>query len=174
MPRARAIPLSVVLSACASAPLSLRQPPEPALALLRSFAGEWLGTFLWQGARSDHGEMGAHYYVPGNGSAVVEDLIQRRLPTMTSVYHLDGADLRMTHFCGAGNQPRLRATAIDAEHRRVAFAFVDITNAPSPDAPHVDGFELQSADDDHLQLVFHFTANGRSSTEFIELTRQRP
>jgi hypothetical protein len=77
----------------------------------------------------------------------------------------------MTHFGGTGNQPRLRATAIDVENRRLAFAFVDITNAASADAPHVDGFELSGADGEHLALVFHFSAGGKASIEHIDLVR---
>ena len=50
--------------------------------------------------------MNATYYVTGNSSAVVENLINESTPVMTSVYHLDGRDLRMTHFCGAQNQPK--------------------------------------------------------------------
>jgi hypothetical protein len=48
-------------------------------------------------------------YLTGNGSALVESLIMGGVPTMTTVYHLDEADLRMTHYCGAKNQPRLKA-----------------------------------------------------------------
>jgi len=58
--------------------------------------------------------MSASYYITGNNSAVVENLTTGGTPNMTSVYHLDGADLRMTHYCGAGNQPRLKAERIDA------------------------------------------------------------
>lgn len=176
MPRV-AVCVAFALCACSSPPLPSRPPlpprlpPERALALLRSFAGEWQGTYRWEGGRSDRGEMAARYYVTGNGTAVVEDLIERQVPVMTTVYHLDGADLRMTHFGGTGNQPRLRATAIDVENRRLAFAFVDITNAASADAPHVDGFELSGADGEHLALVFHFSAGGKASIEHIDLVR---
>src|SRR5512137_1642123 len=84
-------------------------PARTALSKLSALAGEWEGTYQWTGARSDHGTMGARYYVTGNGTSLVEDLVQEGKPTMTSVYHLDGNDLRVTHFCAAGNQPRLKA-----------------------------------------------------------------
>src|SRR5215470_20410230 len=77
-----------------------------ALDQIKALIGNWSGTFQWTGGRHDSGSMNASYYLTGNGSAVVENLINESTPVMTSVYHLDGRDLRMTHFCGAQNQPR--------------------------------------------------------------------
>ena len=68
-------------------------------AQLKSLAGDWKGTFEWTGARTGKGSMNASYYLTGNGSALVENLIMEGAPIMTSVYHLDGVDLRMTHYC---------------------------------------------------------------------------
>ncbi len=82
---------------------------------LKSLAGDWEGTYEWTGTGAG-GSMTATYSLSGNGSAVVETLTMGGVPGMTSVYHLDGADLRMTHFCAAQNQPRLKA------HRIPTFA----------------------------------------------------
>jgi len=90
---------------------------------------------------------------------------------MTSVYHLDGPVLRMTHYCGAGNQPRLRAEPASSDPRRIRFAFVDATNLADPRAPHVDGVELLFRDSSHVDLSFHFTAPKGDSLERIALTR---
>ena len=69
-----------------------------ALGQIKALIGNWSGTFQWTGGRHDSGSMNASYYVTGNGSAVVENLMNESTPVMTSVYHLDGGDLRMTHF----------------------------------------------------------------------------
>jgi hypothetical protein len=92
-----------------------------ALKQMRALAGAWEGTFEWTGARSGGGNMSATYSLTGNGSAVVEDLSVDGVRSMTSVYHLDGADLRMTHYCGAQNQPRLKAQRIDIPRGAVDF-----------------------------------------------------
>ena len=47
--------------------------------------------------------------VTAGGSAVHETLFPGSAHEMVSVYHLDGADLVMTHFCALGNQPRMKA-----------------------------------------------------------------
>jgi hypothetical protein len=141
---------------------------------IRTLAGDWEGTFEWTGARSGAGKMSATYSLTGNGSAVVEDLAVDGVRSMTSVYHLDGADLRMTHYCGAQNQPRLKARKIDITRGAIEFAFVDATNLRSPDSPHVHGFEMRFLDRDHILLTFLFQGDGKSSRERIQLARVRP
>jgi hypothetical protein len=142
-----------------------------ALVQMKALTGNWSGTFQWTGGRTDSGSMNATYYVTGNGSAVVENLITGSTPVMTSVYHLDGRDLRMTHFCGAQNQPRLKARRIDLDHGAIDFDFVDATNLRSPDAPHVHGLEIHLIDPNHLTLTFLFQSGSVESREEINLKR---
>src|SRR5437763_673086 len=138
---------------------------------LKLLVGDWEGTLEWTGARTGTGSMNATYYLTGNGSALVENLIMDGVPTMTSVYHLDGADLRMTHYCGAQNQPRLKAERIDPAHGAVDFGFVDITNLRSADGPHVHGLELRLIDSNHITVTFLFQSGGKESRERIALKR---
>ena len=148
-------------------------PAVAALARLRSLTGEWEGSVEWSGARKATGSMNAIYSLTGNGSAVVESLVTDGASAMTSVYHLDGADLRMTHFCAAQNQPRLKANRIDVGRGIVDFAFLDATNLPSLDAPHVHGVEIRLLDADHMTLTFVFEGGGHKSRERIALKRLR-
>lgn len=165
----------VLLTLSVAAPSETRDGTgASAFAQFRTLAGDWEGTFEWTGARSGAGKMSATYYETGNGSAVVEDLAVDGVRSMTSVYHLDGADLRMTHYCGAQNQPRLKAQKIDITRGAVDFGFVDATNLRSPDSPHVHGFEMRFLDSDHILLTFLFQAGGQSSRERIQLARVRP
>jgi hypothetical protein len=138
---------------------------------LKSLAGRWHGTVEWTGARTGTGEMSAHYHLTAYGNAVVEDLGTERSVAMTSVYHLDGPDLRLTHFCGAGNQPRLKASQIDEDAGHLRFSFVDVTNLKTPETGHVSAVELRLHDLRKMTLVFTFTAGGKESYERIELTR---
>jgi hypothetical protein len=168
---ARTIALALLLSPAAPGP-PVVDSGEAGLARLQSLVGRWHGTVRWTGAAPrPPGELDAHYSLTGNGSAVVEDLESEGQVVMTSVYHLDGPDLRLTHFCGAGNQPRLKASAIDAHDGLLRFAFVDVTNLKTPESGHVHGVELRIHDERHLTLVFSFLARGRESYEHIELTR---
>lgn len=133
---------------------------------LKALSGDWEGTVAWTGQESS--KISAHYHVTGNESAVVEDLSNG----MTSVYHLDGGDLRMTHFCAAQNQPRLRATAFGPDNSSIKFSFVDITNLRSPGAGHVEHFEIRFLAANHIVLQFHFVADGKEKDEMLDLTRR--
>jgi hypothetical protein len=131
-------------------------PAAAALARLAALTGEWEGSYEWTGGRTSRGAMNASYSTTGNASAVVETLTVDGVPSMTTVYHTDGPDLRMTHYCAARNQPRLKASKIDLAGGAIDFAFVDATNLSAPDAPHVTGLEVRFADADHLTLTFLF------------------
>ncbi len=61
------------------------------------------------------------YEIASRGSIVTEQF-GREL----SVFYLDGDRLLMTHFCNAGNQPRLRLRA-DAKPGVMEFVMFDIT-----------------------------------------------
>lgn len=159
--------------ATAAGPAAPVNDTAAALAKLGTLAGDWSGTVEWTGARTSTGTMKARYRLTAYGSAVVEDLLSDEgVPAMTSVYHQDGPDLRVTHFCGARNQPRLKASKIDVAGGAFDFDFVDATNLKTPDAPHVTGIELRLADADHMVLTFVFTDPGaKMSREKITLTR---
>jgi hypothetical protein len=162
----------VLVCALALSALAAEQTTSSrALGQIKTLTGSWSGTFQWTGGRHDSGSMNASYYVTGNGSAVVENLMNESTPVMTSVYHLDGPDLRMTHFCGAQNQPRLKARRIDLDHGAIDFDFVDATNLRSPDAPHVHGLEIRMVDSNHLTLTFLFQSGSIENREEINLKR---
>ena len=80
---------------------------KAAFARLKTLAGEWKVTERM----GDHGD--AHdgkitYKVTAAGSTVMETFFPGSDHEMVSMYHLDGDELRMTHYCAAGNQPRLK------------------------------------------------------------------
>lgn len=156
------------------------QTPDSAAARLfermRGLVGAWAGTLEWSGARTGSGKLRVNYRLTGGGSALVEDLLMTDtdVPTMTTVYHLDDADLRMTHYCAAMNQPRLKATVIDETTGSASFTLVDVTNATSHPA-YVDGFSIHMIDPDHLLLRFEFggASSSKRATESIVLHRVR-
>ena len=138
--------------------------------LIKALAGDWQGSYEWIG-KNRKGPMNARYYLTGNGTAVVEDLIVDGNANMTTVYHLDGIDLRATHYCAAGNQPRLKATSTD-DNKVVKFHMVDITNMASPEAGHVRDLELRLTSASQITILFTFVGAGKESVERIELARK--
>src|SRR5580693_3952604 len=145
-----------------------------ALTRLRGLAGEWEGSFEWTGARTATGRISATYSETGNGSAVVENLAVDGVPSMTSVYHLDSGDLRMTHYCAAQNQPRLKARQIDIAKGILDFEFLDATNLRSPDSPHVSGLELRLLNAHPITFSLPSEACGKASQAATHLKRVGP
>jgi hypothetical protein len=157
------------VAACLSSSAVLLAGTKESIAFdkLRALNGDWQGTVAWTGQPPS--EVSAHYHITGNGSAVVEDLSNG----MMSVYHLDGADLRMTHFCAAQNQPRLKATTFGPDNSSITFSLVDITNLSSPKAGHVQGLDIGFLAADHITLQFHFASNGSVRDELLDLKRKK-
>ena len=68
---------------------------------LISLVGEWEGT-------NSAGAVKATYTLVSGGTALMERLQSANEPEMITLYSLDGDHLMMTHYCSAGNQPKLR------------------------------------------------------------------
>ena len=93
---------------------------------------------------------------------------------MATVFHLDGDRLLLTHYCVARNQPRLVATSISEDGRRIEFAFLDGTNMPSRDVGHMNRavFTIESVD--RYRSRWTFSRGGQEQwMEEIVGTRRR-
>ena len=83
--------------------------------------------------------------------------------TMVTMIHMDGEQLMLTHYCVARNQPRLQATSVEDEGRRLTFSFRDGTNLPSRDKGHMDKVIFQFKDDDHYTSQWTWYQDGQES-----------
>jgi hypothetical protein len=116
---------------------------------LKDLAGTWTAT------GADGSVSHLTYEVIAGGTAVTErcEMVHDGQPcTMLTVYHLDGARLLLTHYCMAGNQPRMEARRVsDVE---IAFEMVDATGLDTPDEGHM------------ARAVWRFDGPDRFSTEW--------
>ena len=80
---------------------------------------------------------------------------------MMTVFHMDGSRLLLTHYCEAGNQPRLVATSIENGGRTVHFSFLDATNLASPAAGHMHSVVLTFVDENHFTEQWSWYENGK-------------
>jgi hypothetical protein len=134
---------------------------------MKSLAGEWT-------ADTSYGKARLTYEVIAGGASVVERERAERLPEMMTVYHLDGKRLLLTHFCIAGNQPRMVATEFDEPTRELRFRFLDATNLKSAGAGHMRDVNIRFLDGDHLITEWQFHENGQlKKTEKAQYTRVR-
>lgn len=138
-----------------------------AFARLKSLAGEWK-------AQTDMGLVHVNYRLIGGGTALEERFTAENMPEMLTVYHLDGDRLLLTHYCMAGNQPRMQATAFDSRTGDIQFDFLDATNLKSPAAGHMHSAHFRIADPQHLSEAWQFFEDGKPKRgEAFEFTRVR-
>jgi hypothetical protein len=128
--------------------------PAPAVfEKVKALAGEWIAAE--DNAMAKKGDLVARYSVTASGTAVVETIFPGSPHEMVTVYHADGDDVVLTHFCMSGNQPRMRAKA--AKGTRLDFAFDGGTNLdPKRDRHmHEASLELVGADEIRNEWTEH-------------------
>lgn len=176
MQRFALVSMLAIASSCAAASQELRQAePEARIArqqfeLIKSLAGEWTG----KGGESDPVEV--NYRVTGAGSAVEEVLFPGTPHEMVTMYHLDNGRLMLTHYCSAGNQPRMvaePATSLDPDCPEIHFTFVDGTNLTSANDGHMHEMLITIVDKDQFSSRWTFYKEGQPAEQAkFELTRK--
>jgi hypothetical protein len=136
----------------------------PGFDRMKSLVGEW------RGKDSDGKVVDVSYSLTAGNTAVMETLKMSDGASMVTLYHSDGKRLMMTHYCLLGNQPRMQGAADD---RSLTFSFVDATNLPSRDAPHMYKLVMRFPDKDHLTHEWTMRASGLDKTETFRFQRQK-
>ena len=91
---------------------------------------------------------------------------------MITVYHPDGDSLLATHYCAAGNQPRMRAKPVAANASEIAFHFVDVSNRGASQDVMRD-LVVRFEDADHFTQEWTSEANGKKQTLVFHMTRKK-
>jgi hypothetical protein len=124
----------------------------------------------WEGKTPDGQTVQVAYRVTGNGSAVMSEI--KGHADMISMFNLDGDRLLMTHYCGAGNQPRMVAST-SPDGKTLTFDFLDATNLASPDDGHMTRLVLSMPDANHHTEEWIYSDHGKQEKEVFELWRKK-
>lgn len=161
----RLLSLVFLAAAALTATSALAQTDaQRAFATIKSMPGSWEG-------KTVNGQpVQVNYKVTAGGSAVMSEILGKE--DMITMFHLDGSDkLLMTHYCGAGNQPRMQAT-MSPDGKTITFDFVDATNLASSEAGHMHRMVLTLIDDNHHTEEWTFIDHGKEMKEFFDLRRK--
>lgn len=137
------------------------------MAPLKSLAGTWT-------MRDENGQeqVALVTKVIAGGSVVHETMFPGSQHEMVNTYHADGGSLVVTHYCAAGNQPRMECTS--AAGGVYKFRFRDITNHSGPDEHYMGELTVKIIDADHLVQVWASFQNGqRTEGPTFEMTRRK-
>jgi hypothetical protein len=135
-----------------------------AFSRLKTLAGAWE-------ADTPMGKIHTTFELISGGTAIVERDEHEGMAGMLTVYHLDGKQLMLTHYCMAGNQPRMVASAYEPSTGRLEFRFLDITNLAGPNAAHMRSVNFRLTDEKHLSAAWQFVQDGKTEAHDIAYTR---
>jgi len=155
---------AVILIALATTVALAQSDAQKSFTQLKSLAGSW------EGKSPDGKPLLVSYRETASGSALMSEIQGDH--TMISMFNLDGSNkLLMTHYCSAGNQPRMQAS-VSPDDKIITFTYVDATNLASPDAGHMQSMVLTMLDDNHHTEDWTFIDHGKEMKRFFDLRRK--
>lgn len=133
----------------------------PSLERMKKLAGTWVEADK-DGKPTD--KVVSIIKITAAGSAVQETLFPGQPMEMVSLYHRDGSDLVMTHYCALGNQPRMKADP-KSPANQIRFLFVGGTNLDPAKDMHMHGGTLTFVDADHIEFAGEGWVGGKPAPD---------
>jgi hypothetical protein len=123
---------------------------------LKKLAGEWVALGK-DGKPTD--QVVSVYKVTAAGSAVHEVIFPGTAHEMITVYHLDGKDLVLTHFCAAKNQPQMKAEPMKGN--KLEFKFTGGANIDVKKDMHMHEGTITFIDDNTIESMWQGWMDGK-------------
>jgi hypothetical protein len=163
----RSVLFLLAVMGLAVAPASAQSKAQASFDKLKTLAGNWEGTASGVLSR-------VSYRVISNGSVLEETMQNGAEDAMVTIYHLDGDRLMVTHYCGAGNQPRMVAAPNPKNPSVIAFRFLDATNLSSTQEGHMRDLVVTLVDQDHFTQQWTWREKTKEEKmELFKLTRKK-
>jgi hypothetical protein len=134
---------------------------KAAFARMKSLAGEWKVAET-NGVHAQH-DGKITYKVTAAGSALMETFFPGSHHEMVSMYHLDGDDLVLTHYCAAGNQPRMRLDRQASTPDRYLFAFDGGTGFDPAKDLHIHSGEIKFLEGGKVESTWDANVKGKKA-----------
>lgn len=155
----------------AKAPISAKE----AFARLKSLEGSWDNKTSHGDGHGAASDSKVTYRLTGAGSALMETDFPGSDHEMVSVYHLDREELLLTHYCAAGNQPRLKLDRAASTPSRLVFGFDGGTNFDPAKDMHIHAMTLEFHDGGKVDAAWDAYAGGKKvETAHFALSREKP
>lgn len=170
--KVRGIAMAVAVLGLTAGSLSAHEMPgaapnNPGFERLKMLLGDWEGT-------SDDGKpVTISYSMVSGRTALLEKIGPMDEPEMVTLYSTDGRSVLMTHYCGVGNQPRMRATGTKSDAKMMDFAFVDCANLSAPDAGHMHHLMMTFDDKDHYTQEWTWKEKKAEGKHVFHLARKK-
>lgn len=143
--------------------------PE-AFETLKSLVGHW------ETDKTNMNKASLDLEVTSGGTAILEKfhMVEDGKPVeMTTLYYLDGDQIKLTHYCMTGNQPTMRGT-YTPETKTLKFELVSISNLKSADDGHMHHATYTFIDNDHFKTTWTFRKEQKDAfTEDVTYVRTK-
>jgi hypothetical protein len=158
--------IAAVLAIALAATAALAQSDaQKSFTQLKSLTGSW------EGKTPDGKPLLVSFRETAGGSALMSEILGTGPENMISMINMDGPNkLLMTHYCGAGNQPRMQAS-VSPDGKTITFTFFDGTNI-APGAAHMQSVVLTMLENNHHTEDWTFVDHGKEMKEFFDLHRK--
>jgi len=137
---------------------------------LKSMAGHW------ETEKSNTDQATLDLELTAGGTAVIEraNVTEKgKTVEMITLYYLDGDQLKMTHYCMAGNQPTMHGTYVPAT-KTLTFDFEGATNLKGPNDGHMHHAVYTFIDNDHFKTAWTFQKDQKDAfTEDVTYVRTK-
>jgi hypothetical protein len=130
----------------------------------------------WETDKSNTNKATLDLELTSRGTVIIEKvrMVDQDKPVeMITLYYLDGDQLKLTHYCMAGNQPTMAGT-YDRSTKTVKFNFVSATNLKSLNDGHMHNAVYTFMDNDHFKTSWTFQKDQKDAfTEDVTYVRAK-
>ncbi len=161
---------AAVVFAVTSAPARAGGNGTAAFEQLKSLAGHW------ETETTNNEKATLDLEVTSGGTAVIERVRMSdagKTVEMITLYYMDGEQLKMTHYCMAGNQPTMHGSYAP-DTKTLTFEFEGATNLKSPNDGHMHHAVYTFIDNDHFKTTWTFRKDQKDAfTEDVTYVRSK-
>ncbi len=164
--------LGILLLTVGLGPAAAELTATDAFTTLKGMAGNWYGTPEGVGVEAEAeaieaGQVMHEIEVSAAGTVVMETMGPGTEHEMINMYHLDGDELVLTHYCAGGNQPTMRLNRETSTAERLIFDFTGGTNLDPDNDHYIHDMELGIQGEGKVESVWNSWAGGEQGATMI-------
>lgn len=144
--------LTVVLTLLSTAAFA-QSDAQKSFEKLKMLSGSWKGSYEGK-------PMQATLRVTSMGNAIVHEMKGEGPDDPITMLYLDGDRLLLTHYCDAGNRPRMEGK-LSPDGKTLEFNFLDVGNYSSKQGGHMQHATFTFVDADHHTEDWIFMLEGK-------------
>lgn len=143
---------------------------------LKGLEGSWHGEAAGTAGEALGEEHAAkhEFRVSAAGTVLMEIMGPGGADEMINMYHLDGEDLVLTHYCAGGNQPTMKLDRGRLAEGALYFDFSGGSNLDPMVDGHIHSAKIVLVDDEHIQSSWTAWRGGQEAGVMnFSLSRQK-